>query len=67
MKKALLALLVLGALAAVLLWTGQGRRARQAGHDGPVVLISIDTLRADHLPAYGYSGVATPLARSALA
>ncbi len=26
----------------------------------PVVLISIDTLRADHLPAYGYSGVATP-------
>ncbi|HET7451389.1 MAG TPA: sulfatase-like hydrolase/transferase [Thermoanaerobaculia bacterium] len=27
---------------------------------GPVVLISIDTLRADHLPAYGYSGVRTP-------
>ena len=26
----------------------------------PVVLISIDTLRADHLPAYGYSSVATP-------
>ena len=26
----------------------------------PVVLISIDTLRADHLPAYGYAGVATP-------
>jgi arylsulfatase A-like enzyme/tetratricopeptide (TPR) repeat protein len=26
----------------------------------PVVLISIDTLRADHLPAYGYGGVATP-------
>jgi choline-sulfatase len=26
----------------------------------PVVLISIDTLRADHLPAYGYRGVATP-------
>jgi choline-sulfatase len=25
-----------------------------------VVLISVDTLRADHLPAYGYSGVATP-------
>lgn len=23
---------------------------------GPLVLISIDTLRADHLPAYGYSG-----------
>ncbi len=26
----------------------------------PVVLISVDTLRSDHLPAYGYRGVATP-------
>ncbi|RMH21156.1 MAG: tetratricopeptide repeat protein [Acidobacteria bacterium] len=26
----------------------------------PVVLISIDTLRSDRLPAYGYDGVATP-------
>jgi arylsulfatase A-like enzyme/lipopolysaccharide biosynthesis regulator YciM len=26
----------------------------------PVIVISIDTLRADHLPAYGYAGVATP-------
>jgi arylsulfatase A-like enzyme/tetratricopeptide (TPR) repeat protein len=26
----------------------------------PVVLISIDTLRADHLPAYGYRAVETP-------
>ncbi len=26
----------------------------------PVVIISIDTLRADHLPAYGYGGVETP-------
>ena len=26
----------------------------------PVVLISIDTLRADHLPAFGYKGVETP-------
>ncbi|MGH9423279.1 MAG: sulfatase, partial [Thermoanaerobaculia bacterium] len=26
----------------------------------PVILISIDTLRSDHLPAYGYKGVATP-------
>jgi choline-sulfatase len=26
----------------------------------PVVIISIDTLRADHLPAYGYRGVETP-------
>jgi len=27
---------------------------------GPIVLISIDTLRADHLPVYGYTGVRTP-------
>jgi len=26
----------------------------------PVVLVSIDTLRADHLPLYGYRGVETP-------
>lgn len=26
----------------------------------PVILISIDTLRSDHLPAYGYGAVATP-------
>src|SRR3982751_5473489 len=26
----------------------------------PVIVISIDTLRADHLPLYGYSHVATP-------
>jgi len=25
-----------------------------------VVLVSVDTLRADHLPAYGYAGVVTP-------
>jgi arylsulfatase A-like enzyme/Flp pilus assembly protein TadD len=36
----------------------QGPRVARAGT--PIVLISIDTLRADHLPAYGYSGVATP-------
>jgi arylsulfatase A-like enzyme/tetratricopeptide (TPR) repeat protein len=26
----------------------------------PVILISVDTLRADHLPAYGYEAVETP-------
>src|SRR5450756_863698 len=26
----------------------------------PVVLISVDTLRSDHLPFYGYHGVETP-------
>ena len=28
--------------------------------DGPIILISVDTLRADHLPAYGYQHVSTP-------
>src|SRR5215468_4082840 len=28
--------------------------------DAPVIVVSIDTLRADHLPAYGYSRGATP-------
>ncbi len=32
----------------------------EAGASGPIVLISIDTLRADRLPAYGYQGVVTP-------
>jgi len=26
----------------------------------PLVIISVDTLRADHLPEYGYEGIATP-------
>ena len=38
------------------------RDSRKAGvsRGAPIVLISIDTLRSDHLPAYGYRGVATP-------
>jgi len=28
--------------------------------NAPVIVISIDTLRSDHLPAYGYKGVETP-------
>ena len=51
---------------------GCSRVSRDAAlfEDAPVVLISVDTLRADHLPAYGYRGVATPaldaLARDAI-
>ena len=33
---------------------------RTAYRDAPVILISIDTLRADRLPAYGYQEVRTP-------
>ena len=41
---------------------GCGPKARPTPEfpGAPVVLISIDTLRADHLPAYGYSRVETP-------
>jgi arylsulfatase A-like enzyme/Tfp pilus assembly protein PilF len=39
--------------------TGALPRATSAAH-APVIIISIDTLRADHLPAYGYKDVATP-------
>ncbi|HEX8171616.1 MAG TPA: sulfatase-like hydrolase/transferase [Thermoanaerobaculia bacterium] len=33
---------------------------REARGPVPVILISIDTLRSDHLPAYGYRGTSTP-------
>lgn len=60
----ILATVALGtALAAV----GGWRYARaSAPLSGPIIVISIDTLRADHLPAYGYEKVKTP-AISALA
>ena len=37
-----------------------GEQRSPAPPPPPVILISIDTLRSDHLPAYGYAGVATP-------
>jgi choline-sulfatase len=37
-----------------------GCRHPRSWPGAPIVLISIDTLRSDHLPAYGYAGVATP-------
>jgi arylsulfatase A-like enzyme/Flp pilus assembly protein TadD len=39
---------------------GCGRGPRLRSPNAPVVLVSIDTLRADHLPAYGYKDVETP-------
>ncbi len=54
-----------GLLAAALLaapWVGCGGRRGAEGPfpKAPIVLISIDTLRSDHLPAYGYRRVETP-------
>src|SRR6266850_7164147 len=49
------------ALGTVLAAVGGWRYARaSAPVNGPIIVISIDTLRADHLPAYGYKKVRTP-------
>jgi choline-sulfatase len=54
-------ILVLAAVGTVLAAAGGWRYARaSAPVSGPIVVISIDTLRADHLPAYGYTNVRTP-------
>ncbi|HVS13708.1 MAG TPA: sulfatase-like hydrolase/transferase [Thermoanaerobaculia bacterium] len=37
-----------------------GGRSASLPADTPVLLVSIDTLRSDRLPAYGYDGVDTP-------
>src|SRR6478672_1743061 len=53
---AVAAILALGAWAVL-----RGRwGAAPSAADGPIILVSIDTLRADHLPAYGYANVRTP-------
>ncbi|HSY51491.1 MAG TPA: sulfatase-like hydrolase/transferase [Thermoanaerobaculia bacterium] len=52
---------IAGILAASLLASSCGKRSiGSPSSTTPVILISIDTLRSDHLPAYGYKGVATP-------
>src|SRR5438876_7411902 len=49
------------ALGTVLAAVGGWRYARaSAPVSGPIIVISIDSLRADHLPAYGYQNVKTP-------
>ncbi len=54
-------ILILAAVAVGLAAAGGWRYARaSAPVSGPIILISIDTLRADHLPAYGYTKVKTP-------
>jgi tetratricopeptide (TPR) repeat protein len=54
-------ILVFAALGTGLAALGGWRYARaSAPVSGPIILISVDTLRADHLPAYGYKNVKTP-------
>lgn len=58
------------AAAALVIGAGCSRGEVHAARGTPVVVISVDTLRADRLPAYGYREVATPaldaLARDAV-
>ena len=39
---------------------GKERAVSGGAEDSPVIIISIDTLRADHLPVYGATGLETP-------
>jgi arylsulfatase A-like enzyme/predicted Zn-dependent protease len=53
---AVAALTVAAAVAGGWLWW----RSMSSSSGGPLILISIDTLRADRLPLYGYKGTRTP-------
>jgi len=54
-------IIFLAALGTTLAAVGGWRYARASSPvSGPIIVISIDTLRADHLPAYGYGKVKTP-------
>lgn len=52
-----LVLLLSATVGALLVWFLSEPPLRVSG---PIILVSIDTLRADRLPAYGYERVATP-------
>jgi arylsulfatase A-like enzyme/Tfp pilus assembly protein PilF len=55
-----LALLALALLVSVMSCSKEESREEEASPGTPVVLISIDTLRSDRLPVYGYTQVETP-------
>src|SRR4051812_37675796 len=61
MKKAALLVIAIVALFELSLWPAVWwKEGNASAADGPIILLSIDTLRADHLPAYGYQKVRTP-------
>lgn len=60
MRSALVAAVGLGLLATSCRAPDSGSDRAPFPPGTPIVLVSIDTLRSDHLPAYGYRGVATP-------
>jgi arylsulfatase A-like enzyme/thioredoxin-like negative regulator of GroEL len=59
LKRIIVPLVAAGLLVAACSRSG-GESARVKFESGPVILISVDTLRADRLPVYGYDGVKTP-------
>jgi arylsulfatase A-like enzyme/Tfp pilus assembly protein PilF len=60
MKLKLIAAPCLAVIAAFAVSCNRGGESKIASPGAPVIIISIDTLRADHLPAYGYTDVQTP-------
>lgn len=54
-----IAAVAVAVIAAAALWFIR-RSATAGAADGPVIIFSIDTLRADRLPAYGYKAISTP-------
>ena len=61
-------IVLLVALGTVLAAFGGWRFARaSAPVNGPIILVSIDGLRADRLPAYGYTNIRTPAIDSLVA
>jgi choline-sulfatase len=52
--------LAVALLAGVTAGCSRSGRAPDRFPGAPIVIVSIDTLRADHLPAYGYAAVETP-------
>ena len=59
LRRAILAVVAGAVIVVGAVWAWRTRSPAPAA-DGPLVLISIDTLRADRLPAYGYKGTRTP-------
>lgn len=58
--RAALILAIVGGAVGAAAFAGWWYARESPPHQGPLILISIDTLRADRLPAYGYAEVATP-------
>ena len=48
------------ALAMAMLGCWYCTKSETSFKDAPIILISVDTLRSDHLPTYGYGGLETP-------